>query len=895
MADKPVKDTEKPDPTHSLSAAERASYYAQLASEVTQIQPEVSDPRTPSEAAPTIALAGNQTVSAVDREAETIAMEPTSDKNDPDATAALKLPTLNSRNPTIELKLTQPKSLKTLSTAAPILDAPYIGEIGDYLLIQQIGRGGMGVVYKAYQKKVGRTVALKVIASGNLCSPEDIARFHDEATAAGRLNHPGIVQVYDAGEHDGTHYFSMAYIEGETLASYVGRDKPRLHPRKVAKLMEQVCRAVQYAHDRAVIHRDIKPANIMVDKSGQPLLTDFGLAKLIGHEGHTMTGQVMGTPNYMAPEQARGQQDQISTRTDVYSLGATLYAMLAGVPAFVGKNLIETLRKVESASPTPLAFRGSPVPLDLWVICEKCLAKKPDDRYVSASALADDLQRFLNGFPISARAVGPITRLQRWCSRNPLIAALIAAIAATLVVATIVSANFGIQAQAAQARAEQNLAMIEKILDDVLVSMSESQLAEMPGTQFVREDLLAKAQGYYDDLNASQEVSPAAVARAAFSLGRLQGSLRQYDKARQSFDEVLAYQKEQIGKHPTDPQLALALANTHYEYAKLGERIWNERDPVNPNDEARQGLETMLAHADACIHFRTKAHELVPANREYKRLLANATMGLSQAKLEHQKLDKRESSFSEAEKLIESSQAIRKELLAAEQDDVAVQTDLARGYIALADLRVAEAKAKNNDQSLLDQAIELRKQAIAIFESLPVEVIAADSQVDLATCYQACGDAYAAAKNYDEAFAYFEKLGLTLNPLLLSNPGVYKYRKGVADAQYNLAQLCLIQADNLGFDFINDFQKTLVNALIVDPRNQDAINLMLAYTNNMVDLLAKANAYPDAIRCLEDAKALLNEAKSSAADIGFIEATVSGIDKQIEDLRKQSNAEDHTA
>lgn len=895
MADQPVKDTEKPDPTHSLSAAERASYYAQLASEVTQIQPEVSDPRTPSEAAPTIALAGNQTVSAVDREAETIAMEPTSDKNDPDATAALKLPTLNSRNPTIELKLTQPKSLKTLSTAAPILDAPYIGEIGDYLLIQQIGRGGMGVVYKAYQKKVGRTVALKVIASGNLCSPEDIARFHDEATAAGRLNHPGIVQVYDAGEHDGTHYFSMAYIEGETLASYVGRDKPRLHPRKVAKLMEQVCRAVQYAHDRAVIHRDIKPANIMVDKSGQPLLTDFGLAKLIGHEGHTMTGQVMGTPNYMAPEQARGQQDQISTRTDVYSLGATLYAMLAGVPAFVGKNLIETLRKVESAAPTPLAFRGSPVPLDLWVICEKCLAKKPDDRYVSASALADDLQRFLNGFPISARAVGPITRLQRWCSRNPLIAALIAAIAATLVVATIVSANFGIRARAEQVRAEENLAMIEKILDDVLVSMSESQLAEMPGTQFVREDLLAKAQGYYDDLNASQEVSPAAVARAAFSLGRLQGSLRQYDKARQSFDEVLAYQKEQIGKHPTDPQLALALANTHYEYAKLGERLWNERDLANPDEEAQQGLADMLAHADACIHFRTKAHELVPANREYKRLLANATMGLSQAKLEHQQLDKRESSFTEAEQLIESSQAMRKELLAAQQDDAAVQMDLARGYIALADLRVAEATAADDDKKFLDEAIELRKQAIAIFESLPVEAISADSQVDLATCYRACGDAYAAAGNYDEAFAYFEKLGLTLNPLLLSNPGVYKYRKGVADAQYNLAQLCLIQADNLGFDFINDFQKTLVNALIVDPRNQDAINLMLAYTNNMVELLAKANAYPDAIRCLEDAKALLNDAKSSAADIGFIEATVSGIDKQIEDLRKQSNAEDHTA
>ncbi len=221
--------------------------------------------------------------------------------------------------PTIDVKDSHPEtdSICTLSQMAEIEESAYIGEIGDYQLIEQIGRGGMGVVYKAHQKKVGRTVALKVIASGSLCAPEDIARFHDEASAAGRLNHPGIVAVYDAGEHDGTHYFSMAYIEGESLAIHVGPDKQKLEPRRAAQLMEEVCRAVQYAHDRAVIHRDIKPANIMLDKSGQPLLTDFGLAKLVGNEGLTMTGQVMGTPNYMAPEQAKGQQELISNRTDV--------------------------------------------------------------------------------------------------------------------------------------------------------------------------------------------------------------------------------------------------------------------------------------------------------------------------------------------------------------------------------------------------------------------------------------------------------------------------------------------------------------------------------------------------------------------------------------------------
>jgi hypothetical protein len=207
MPDRPSPDAMKSDAARSASPSERDPHFAQLSTEVTQLHSEVPDLHTRPEATPTIAQAGSQTLSAVDPNAETLSLAAaTTDNNDPGATVAFNLPTLDTRDATVELKLTQPKSLKTLSTAAPIQDAPYIGEIGDYLLIQQIGRGGMGVVYKAYQKKVGRTVALKVIAAGSLCAPEDIARFHDEASAAGRLNHPGIVQVYDAGEHDGTHF-----------------------------------------------------------------------------------------------------------------------------------------------------------------------------------------------------------------------------------------------------------------------------------------------------------------------------------------------------------------------------------------------------------------------------------------------------------------------------------------------------------------------------------------------------------------------------------------------------------------------------------------------------------------------------------------------------------------
>jgi tetratricopeptide (TPR) repeat protein len=436
--------------------------------------------------------------------------------------------------------------------------------------------------------------------------------------------------------------------------------------------------------------------------------------------------------------------------------------------------------------------------------------------------------------------------------------------------------------------------MIEEILEKVL-AMSEDKLAEVPGTQHVREELLATAQGYYDDLNAKQQVAPEAVARAAFSLGRMQASLRRYDAARKSFGEVLAYQEQAAEANPTDAEMCMALADTHYEYAKLGQRLWNERDLEHAGDDAIQGVTDMLDHAAACIKWRTKAHLLAPDNREYTRLLANAQMGLGLAEFEQQQVGNRGTRFVEAEKLIDSSQKMRKGLLAANKDDGEVQADLARGYIALADLRVAEAGSTANDEALLDEAIGLRKQAIKVFEGIPAEAVNMDTRFDLANCYQACGSDYANRGDYQQAEAYFIRMGETLQPELLSNPGVYKLRKGVADAQYNLAQVTLIQADATGLDYLYDCQKTLVNALIVDPRNHDAVNLMLGYTNVMVDKLVKSDSVPDAIRCLEDAKALLNEAKSSAADIEFIEATINGFDERIEELRKHSNAEERTA
>jgi hypothetical protein len=878
----------------SLSVKERELYLKQLSTESTQLHHEVADLLAQhSQADDNDFMASIQIGKKTEADlAETIAhMLPTLD---------IKATVDNLNMPTVDLNSLQDKSeYITLRQAAEISEENSIGVIGDYQLIEQIGRGGMGVVYKAYQKSIGRMVALKVIAAGSLSSPEDIARFRDEASAAGRLNHPGIVAIYDAGEHGGNHYFSMAYIEGENLASYVGAGKPQLKPKEAARLMEEVCRAVQYAHDHAVIHRDIKPANIMLDKSGQPLLADFGLAKLIGNEnGFTQTGQTMGTPNYMAPEQARGQLDLISTRTDVYSLGGTLYALLRGKPPIEGKNLLDTLKKVESAPPESLYYRGSQVPLDLWTICEKCLAKRPEDRYESAGALADELQRFLHGFPILARAVGPWTRLQRWCQRNPLIATLLGAIAATLVIATIVSIMFAVQARAAQLRAENNVRLIEDILDEVLITMSESDLAEMPGTQFARQKLLTTAQRYYEELSSTQQVSQDVLARAAFPLGRLQASLGQYDDAQKSFDTVLAMQEQIAVDNPNDADASLAVALTHNEYAKLGEKLWNERDLQNPSTSSQEGLAMYLQHEKACHDWRTKALELAPDNPETARLLANAKMGLGNAESEQQKSKSSQATFAVADALLEQSQAIRNKLLNNETVKTKVLPDLAKGYISQAELQSTLAQLSleaSERESHSRQAMELRHQAAEILEQLPPKSTTTDTKYDLAACYQQCGNYHALVEEYEPAIEFYEKMGMTLNPLLLSNPGVYKYRKGVADAQYNLAQLYLVQKDNLGLDYVADFQKTLVNALIVDPRNRDAIDLLVGYSQSIASLIAGRDYFPEAVGCLEQAKTFLNEAKPGAADPAIIEAAIEKLDEEIEAIRENSNESDPTA
>jgi serine/threonine protein kinase/WD40 repeat protein len=318
-----------------------------------------------------------------------------------------------------------------------------------YEILGELGRGGMGVVYKARQVRLNRVVALKMILAGGHAAPEERLRFLAEAEAIAAVKHPGVIQVFDFGTHDGMPFFSMELCPGGSLADKLAGTP--LAAREAARLVEQVTRAVQAAHEKGIVHRDLKAANVLITEDDKPKVTDFGLAKRVeAGAGLTQTGSVLGTPSYMAPEQAAGRLREIGPATDVYALGAILYECLTGRPPFRAPTVMETLGQVIGDEPASVRSLQPATPQDLETICLKCLQKETSRRYASARELADDLERFLRHEPVRARPVGPLERGWRWCRRNPTAALSAAVVAMSLLGATGVSALFGIRAEQAR-------------------------------------------------------------------------------------------------------------------------------------------------------------------------------------------------------------------------------------------------------------------------------------------------------------------------------------------------------------------------------------------------------------------------------------------------------------
>lgn len=303
--------------------------------------------------------------------------------------------------------------------------APAMGELprpfGQYELLEEVGRGGMGVVYKARQQGLDRTVAIKMILASHLASPEHRRRFHAEAKAAARLRHPHIVHIHEVGHLHGQDYFAMEYIEGESLACRLAREN--LDVDTAVRLVGTVARAVEHLHGQGIVHRDLKPLNILLDGEDRPYVSDFGLAKVFAPDTEiTATGVIAGSPPYMAPEQAAGRKSEVGPAADIYSLGAILYELLTGRPPFREENPAETLWQVLTREPTPPRGLNPQIPRGLELICMKCLAKSPSDRYRSAGDLAEDLEHFVRGEALQVRPPHLGQRLWNWVRRQPALA-----------------------------------------------------------------------------------------------------------------------------------------------------------------------------------------------------------------------------------------------------------------------------------------------------------------------------------------------------------------------------------------------------------------------------------------------------------------------------------------
>lgn len=642
------------------------------------------------------------------------------------------------------------------------------GRFGNYELLDEIGRGGMGVVYRARQLTADRVVALKVIRRDRLQSVRRdtqttaLERFRHEAQAAARLEHENIVTVYEVGDVDGQPFFSMRYVEGSSLAEIL-KEGP-IENRRAAAYLEPVARAVCQAHQQGVLHRDLKPQNILVDgKSDGALVADFGLAKLVeGGEDLTREGEVMGTPSYMSPEQARDSAS-VAAPSDVYALGATLYHVLSGRPPFQAATPVETLRQAIDEDPAPPRRLNPSIDRDLETICLKCLQKEPSRRYATAETLADDLRRYLDSEPILARPISTPQRALRWCHRNPALATWMALAATSLVGLMVVIGLAYVRTSTALRQSEESFALAQNAVDELFLYMSEERLLNRPGMQPVRRDLLQRARHYYRQfaiLRGNDPTMREELATAHFRMGLINAEIDSLEKARGSYELARRIQTQLVAESPND---RLRLQNL----AKTLNAIGTTWHGMHKLDQAREAF-------DQATDVRKRLVQIAPEESEFRRTLANSYMNIGN-------LEKDRGDFQEARRQYDEAQAVRTKLLKRGEDDPELRRDLGMGHYNLATLAVAANQPDHAQRNFRD--------AIAIFEKLlshsPEDL---SNQARLAICYRTLAD-LRCRDDTKQAHQLYSKALLYQETLARENPAVSDYEFELAQLHISLGQL----------------------------------------------------------------------------------------------------------
>jgi len=628
--------------------------------------------------------------------------------------------------------------------------------VAGYRLVAELGRGGMGVVYSAFHEGLQRTVAIKMLVAGNLASPALLARFRTEAEAVARLAHPNIVQIFDIGESGGHPFLTFEFFSGGTLAGRIsGKPQPA---RQSAELVATLARAVEHAHQHEIVHRDLKPANILLTDDGTPKIADFGLAKLLSSEsGQTHTGDVMGSPSYMAPEQARGATEQIGPACDIYALGAILYELLTGRPPILGQDTIETLLLVLHEEPIPPRRLAPKIPHDLETICLKCLSKSPRSRYDSAAELAKDLDCFLTNRPILARPASAVEVLVKWARRRPAVAALIAVtIAAT---ATVIA--YGgwknaqlrtslAQQQALRARAEANF---RKALD--AADRRLSRAGRDP------QRLLEEELAFFAEIRAQKDDDPQAryekglAARRAGDVHRKMGNPQYAERA---YNDAVKLLTELSNASPDVVDYQRDLAASHDSRAQLfqstGDFEQAERD------------------ARAAIKLLAKLAEDNPAEPDYRRQLGVVWNNLA---IQLGRADRLTDALAAQQKAVQ----IRGRLSAESPDTAQFRLDEA---ISHANLGATYWKLKQHEES---QA-EIR-EAIRLRETLPEAITAeAEFRVASAGLSNNLAAALSAENKAAEAYDAWRNTTELLTKLIADYPDVPGYQAMLADTHFNV-------------------------------------------------------------------------------------------------------------
>ena len=578
---------------------------------------------------------------------------------------------------------------------------------GEYEILDTIARGGMGIVYKARQRKLNRVVALKMILAGQFADQSDVDRFYVEAEASANLRHPNIVGIHEVGECEGQHFFSMDYIEGTSLADLVREHA--LPPRRAAEYVKTISDAMHYAHQHGILHRDLKPSNVLLDSENTPFVTDFGLAKRTeGQSQLTMSGTIVGTPAYMPPEQASGKLELVSVRSDVYSLGAILFELLTGRPPFVSANPFETIKQVLESEPVAPRLLNPNIPVDLETICLKCLRKEADRRYATAHELVEELQRFLSGEPILARPIGMIERFWRLCLRNPRVAGSLGVAAAAVLFAAIVFPILYVRAEAAYRESESALAKAEASLDQMRIAIdelyrivSEEDLLNEPGFKPVRQKLLIRARDLYrevlDRLGDNPKVQED-MAVSMFSLGRILRELEAPNEALDPLNKARAIQEELLAAQPHNTIRIRNLGNT----INLIGQVY----------ENQQKLTDALAVYEQAIQLRQDLVRREPENSDYERQLENSQMNSG---LIHKKIfDQGDAAhYQLALERLRESQANRNELLRETPNDAKLRLDSAIGSYNLASLTFQPLEGLRDEISTLQDELAGLQEAAA--------------------------------------------------------------------------------------------------------------------------------------------------------------------------------------